>query len=1018
MKQRREIGLTETEARSSRLHSVFLRVILALIVAVGIGVIVGWHLHIRFLVQILPGVIPMQYNTALCFIVMGLSGLLLVTRRGYQILPILGGAFLILMGALVIYEYASGISLGIDTLLFYPWDLTLLKYPGRMALTSAVSFVSSGIALVLLSLRRESLPAFAILHTLPLSLGLTSALGYVAGITFVLPFQLGSQMAIHTAVAFLSYGGVMLIHAWREASHIDHGIPKWAPAIGILVLPMLFAGIGISTQSNSASSWAVPFFIGLFAATLFAVAAHKLAHSRVSHKGLILISVPLLFVLIFVVFVSQAIRQSEQAQASYLHSKEVVAEIEYIFVDLVDAESSVRGYVITADPAFALSFQKARQEVPKAGERLQKLVDGDSSQRARAIELNAKAAERLSLLAHIEALVQAGMRDKAIEQVKTGEGLRLMNSVRRVREEFLNEELRLDTERRNAVRNAWQQVNWMLVAGSAMDLFLAVILAALFSGGISKRIVALTDNAKALAEGKPLISQPMTGTDEIAHLDHVFRDMAGSLQEAARKERAIFENALDIICSTDGEGTFLKMSPSSLKIWGYRPEEMVGRKFTEFLVSEDVEKSKEASEGLPANQVLTNFENRYRHKDGSILEMLWSAWWSDIDGVVIAMARDITERKRSEWALRESEERYRLLFEGNPHPVWVYDLDSLAFLTVNEAAIRRYGYSREEFLSMTIKDIRPTEDVPSLLETVSKAASGSDEGGTWRHRKQDGEIIDVEIASHQLVFAGRNAEIVLAHDITERKKAEAAIKQLNTNLEQRSVQLELANKELEAFSYSVSHDLRAPLRAIDGFSRILLEDYSDKLDEDGHRVLQVVRKNAQNMGQLIDDLLSFSRLGRKAIESSAINMTDLAKSVCEELIASDSENRHRFEIERIPPASGDCSLMRQVFFNLLSNARKYSRLKNQPIIEVGGRTENGNNVYYVKDNGAGFDMRYANKLFGVFQRLHGPEEFEGTGVGLAIVQRIIHRHGGKVWAEGKVNEGATFYFALPNKEKS
>jgi light-regulated signal transduction histidine kinase (bacteriophytochrome) len=274
----------------------------------------------------------------------------------------------------------------------------------------------------------------------------------------------------------------------------------------------------------------------------------------------------------------------------------------------------------------------------------------------------------------------------------------------------------------------------------------------------------------------------------------------------------------------------------------------------------------------------------------------------------------------------------------------------------------------------------------------------------------------VEITSHQLIFGGRNAEIVLANDITERKRSEDAITQLNKDLEKQTVQLEAANKELEAFSYSVSHDLRAPLRAIDGFSRILLEDHSGKLDDDATRVLGVIRSNTQNMGRLIDDLLTFSRLGRKPIERLQIDMKELARDVLAQISSADSAPVLQFDLGPLHESQGDPALVRQVFVNLLSNAAKYSRARNPVRIEVGGYSENGENVYYVKDNGVGFDMTYANKLFGVFQRLHSAEEFEGMGVGLAIVQRIIHRHGGRVWAEGKVNEGAIFYFTLPREQ--
>jgi light-regulated signal transduction histidine kinase (bacteriophytochrome) len=228
--------------------------------------------------------------------------------------------------------------------------------------------------------------------------------------------------------------------------------------------------------------------------------------------------------------------------------------------------------------------------------------------------------------------------------------------------------------------------------------------------------------------------------------------------------------------------------------------------------------------------------------------------------------------------------------------------------------------------------------------------------------------------------------------------------------------LQAANKELEAFSYSVSHDLRAPLRAIDGYTRILVEDYESILDSEGKRICGVISREARRMGQLIDDLLSFSRLGRKAMYSSRIDMKALAVSVFDELIKGENRERFDFEIAKLPAAKGDSSLMRQVWVNLLSNAIKFTSRKERSVIEVGSKQTRDENIYYVRDNGAGFDMEYGNKLFGVFQRLHTESEFSGTGVGLAIVQRIIRRHGGHVWAQGEVEKGATFYFALPRKE--
>jgi light-regulated signal transduction histidine kinase (bacteriophytochrome) len=253
----------------------------------------------------------------------------------------------------------------------------------------------------------------------------------------------------------------------------------------------------------------------------------------------------------------------------------------------------------------------------------------------------------------------------------------------------------------------------------------------------------------------------------------------------------------------------------------------------------------------------------------------------------------------------------------------------------------------------------------------------------------------------------------LIRDITERRVAEQEIKKLNDDLRRRTLALEAANKELEAFSYSVSHDLRTPLIAAGGFSRLLLEKYGPSLDEKGQEFLNKIYSNCKQMLQLIDDLFAFSRLGHQEIKALGIDMGQMARAVFEELKLLDPGRSLLLKVQSLPSARGDPAMIRQVFTNLLSNAMKFTRPMENGVIEVGGTVQESQNIYYIKDNGIGFDMKQATRLFSVFERLHGTDEFEGTGIGLAIVQRIIHRHGGWVWAEGKVNGGATFYFTLP-----
>lgn len=290
----------------------------------------------------------------------------------------------------------------------------------------------------------------------------------------------------------------------------------------------------------------------------------------------------------------------------------------------------------------------------------------------------------------------------------------------------------------------------------------------------------------------------------------------------------------------------------------------------------------------------------------------------------------------------------------------------------------------------------------------------------FQNEEKENRAAELVIANKELAYQNKEKEKRAQELITanrELKNAEEDIRILNEELEhkvaERTAQLEFANKELGSFSYSVSHDLRAPIRAINGYSKILLEDHVHKLDTDGEKVLQSIIYNSQKMGLLIDDLLAFSKLGRKPVTFAEIDMDSLVKLVQEELLFEHGENAPVFTVGQLPSALGDKSLIKQVWINLVANAIKYSSHTIGAHIQIGAYTKADMIVYYVKDNGAGFDMLYYDKLFGVFQRLHSQEEFEGTGIGLAIVQKIVHRHNGTVWADSILEKETNFYFSLP-----
>jgi PAS domain S-box-containing protein len=394
------------------------------------------------------------------------------------------------------------------------------------------------------------------------------------------------------------------------------------------------------------------------------------------------------------------------------------------------------------------------------------------------------------------------------------------------------------------------------------------------------------------------------------------------------------------------------------------------------------------------------------------------------EGVLVTAAiRDISVRKAAEIHLAQMEGRYRGLLEAAPDAMVVVNHD-WEIVLLNVQAEKQFGYRRDELVGQKVKNIIPEGFAERLIadalrSTADALAQQIGTGIELSGRRKDGSRFPIEIMLSPLQGVEGILVTAAIRDITTRKKAEAQllqkVEELNSSnqvLGQFADSAATANKELEAFAYSVSHDLRAPLRTLDGFSQVLLEDYADKLDEEGRDSLIRIRAASQRMGVLIDDMLSLSQVTRHQIALGRLDLSEMAAEIASDL--RQREPRRQVEFIAAPGliATTDAHLMRIVFANLLENAWKFTGKRPQARIEFGITDHEGKQAYFVGDNGAGFDMAYASKLFGAFQRMHSTAEFEGTGIGLATVQRIIHRLGGQVWAKAAPDQGATFYFVL------
>ncbi len=489
----------------------------------------------------------------------------------------------------------------------------------------------------------------------------------------------------------------------------------------------------------------------------------------------------------------------------------------------------------------------------------------------------------------------------------------------------------------------------------------------------------------------------------------------------ALSERLLFlsKYANDIILLADENWTILEANDRAVMAYGYPLERL--RQFTFFELSEPDARMDMISQMLPLKtQGGHVFEALHLRADGSSFPVECSTRIIEVGGKKFyqSIIRDITERKQAEEMLIQSERRFRQFYEQAPICYQSLDREG-CFTDVNEAWLEAFGYKRKDVTGKNFAEFL----TPGSIDRWRAAMREFETSGELRGCEVEfvcarGKRVIISITgnvSYDELHNVQNLRCVL-NDVTEQRLAASQIQRMNEELEKRvldrTAQLEAANKELEAFSYSVSHDLRAPLRAIDGFTRIVMEDYAGGMQEGGSRYLNLVRDNAHTMSSLIDNLLTFSRLSRHSLNKQRIDMNELVNQALQDLTASEECRQITYIRNPLPFCDADPLLLKQVYINLLSNAIKFTGKIPAAVIEVGCLQENHERIYFVKDNGVGFDMQYAPKLFGVFQRLHRVEDYEGTGVGLAIVQRIIHRHGGRIWAMGEVNQGATFCFTL------
>jgi PAS domain S-box-containing protein len=670
-------------------------------------------------------------------------------------------------------------------------------------------------------------------------------------------------------------------------------------------------------------------------------------------------------------------KRTREADGWVVHTYRVINSAESLLSMMNDAELGERDFLLTGDARYLAPYNSALAALPRGLEKLKDLTADNPGQQARMVAINRLTAQRLNELNRaIESrkLAKAGWTPA---MTRSGQGEESMDELRSRLDAVINEEHDLLGERTAEAERSASRGRWVLGLGSGALIILLVL-------------------------ASVVIEQETTRREEIS--------------QALSRHANLLEQAHDSLLTCRLGGTIDYWSHGAEALYGYTREEAVGRSSHELLQSTH-------PLGMPSIDAMLERDGQWRGeltqttKDGRKLTA--EAQWTlvvDADGnkTVLEANRDITERKRAE----AENLLLATAIEQAAETVVITDRDA-KIQYANPAFTRTTGYAREEALGQNPRLLKSDQhDAKFYQELWAALTTGKLWRGEFTNRRKDGTLYTEEATIAPVRDAsGEIANyIAIKSDITERKHAEQELHRLNIELEERvrsrTAELEAANRELEAFAHSVSHDLRAPLRGIDGWSLALLEDCGERLDAQGRKHLDRVPSQAQHMGRLIDDLLHLSRVSRAELVPITVDLTSLAETIVRPLKEANPGRSVEFSLEPNLTCTGDPRLLEIALTNLLNNAVKFTGLCATARVEFGKAEFEGKPAFFVRDNGVGFDMAYAGLLFAPFQRLHKASEFPGTGIGLATVQRVIHRHGGRIWAQAQVGEGAAFYFTL------